>query len=154
MKIKISLVEVHIVKREKDSIEFLLLKRAKNVKFPNLWQMVTGSIERGEEIHHTALREVYEETGLKPVKLWFVPNVNSYFDKEKNIMNIIPVLVALIDNIDSIKISREHTEYKWVKKNRAKQLVAWEGQRKSIDMIYDFFTKRKYENNFHEIKTY
>lgn len=152
MKISVNLIEAHIIRRTKNSIEFLLLKRSGKVKYPNLWQMVTGSIEKGEKIHQTVMREIYEETDLIPEKLWIVPNVNSFYDKKKNEFNLIPVFAALIEKNKEIKISREHTEYKWVKKNEAKKLVAWDGQRKSIDMIYNFFIKREKENEFIEIK--
>ena len=40
----------------------LLLERADQAGF---WQSVTGSIEVGESLHQTALREVWEETGIR-----------------------------------------------------------------------------------------
>ena len=39
----------------------LLIERADNVNF---WQSVTGSIEEDESLSQTAVREVWEETGL------------------------------------------------------------------------------------------
>lgn len=41
--------------------QFLLLERAAH---PGYWQSVTGSLEDGETLWQTALREVQEETGL------------------------------------------------------------------------------------------
>ncbi|MEG8947452.1 NUDIX hydrolase [Rosettibacter firmus] len=152
MKIKSSLVEVHIIRKIKDDIEFLLLKRSKEVEYPDLWQMVTGSIEKGEEFFQTALRELNEETGLKPIKLWLVPNINSYYEEEKKELNLIHVFVALVNKNNQVKISNEHTEFMWVDKKTAKQLVAWDGQRKSMNLIYDFFINKKNEDKFLEIK--
>jgi len=152
MKISVNLIEAHIIRRTKNSIEFLLLKRSGKVKYPNLWQMVTGSIEKGENAYQTVIREIHEETDLIPEKLWIVPNVNSFYDRKNNELNLIPVFVALIEKNKEIKISREHTEFMWVKKNKAKRLVAWDGQRKSIDIIYKFFVKGEKENEFIEIK--
>lgn len=152
MKIKSSLVEVHIIRKIKDDIEFLLLKRSKEVEYPDLWQMVTGSIEKGEEFFQTALRELNEETGLKPIKLWLVPNINSYYEEEKKELNLIHVFVALVNKNNQVKISNEHTEFMWVDKETAKQLVAWDGQRKSMNLIYDFFINKKNEDKFLEIK--
>lgn len=40
----------------------LLIERAAN---PGFWQSVTGSIEMGEMPQQTALREVWEETGIR-----------------------------------------------------------------------------------------
>ena len=43
------------------ALEVLLLERADH---PGYWQSVTGSIEPGEALRDTAIREVSEETGL------------------------------------------------------------------------------------------
>lgn len=43
------------------TFEVLLLERAAH---PGYWQSVTGSIEDGESLRQTALREVAEETGI------------------------------------------------------------------------------------------
>jgi len=51
-------------------LQILLLERAKQ---PGLWQSVTGSQEAGETLVQTALREVAEETGLKPTAAQLVP---------------------------------------------------------------------------------
>ncbi|HVF62726.1 MAG TPA: dihydroneopterin triphosphate diphosphatase [Casimicrobiaceae bacterium] len=42
-------------------LRVLLLERA---DFPDHWQSVTGSCEPGETLAETAMRELYEETGL------------------------------------------------------------------------------------------
>ena len=36
---------------------------------PGLWQMVTGKMKDGETAYQTALREIKEETTLKPDKV-------------------------------------------------------------------------------------
>lgn len=43
------------------SLEVLLLERADH---PGYWQSVTGSQDEGETLRETAVREVFEETGL------------------------------------------------------------------------------------------
>ncbi len=50
------LVVVHTL-----NLDVLLLERADH---PGYWQSVTGSCEPGEILRDTALREVYEETGM------------------------------------------------------------------------------------------
>lgn len=151
MKIVSTLIEAHIFRQVKNDIEFLLLKRSKEVKYPELWQMVTGEIDKNEKAHQTALREIYEETGLSPLKLWVVPHINSFYSPEENEICMIPVFAALVDKNATIKISEEHTQYKWVNKDEAKKLLAWKGQRESVDTIYDYFMKEQKKLNFVEI---
>lgn len=62
-------IELHICRRTDDGFEFLLLKRADDAKiYPGIWQMITGTIESHEHTKDTLLRELEEETGLKPEK--------------------------------------------------------------------------------------
>jgi 8-oxo-dGTP pyrophosphatase MutT (NUDIX family) len=98
------------------------------------------------------LREILEETNLKPKMMWVVPNVNSFYSLEKNYVSLLPVFVVKVDPNSKVRISSEHTEYKWVNKNKAKRMLAWVGQHKSVDIIHDYFTKKKSFLKFVEIK--
>lgn len=42
---------------------------AERQEFPNSWQMPQGGIDEGEDIEAAALRELYEETGIKSVEV-------------------------------------------------------------------------------------
>ncbi|NJD22763.1 MAG: NUDIX pyrophosphatase, partial [Melioribacter sp.] len=142
MNVTSSLIEVHIFRRIGNDLEFLLLKRASNEKYPGLWQMVTGSIEN-EDAHQTALREVKEETGLTPIKFWVVPNINSFYSPETDVIVMIPVFAVLVDESQKVIISDEHTDFKWVQKEEAVKLLAWPGQRQSVEIIYEYFTNQQ-----------
>ena len=152
MKVSSILVEAHIFRKVENDLEFLLLKRADNENYPGIWQMVTGAIDENEKAFITALREIREETGLHPHKLWVVPTVNSFYSPEKDLISMIPVFAALVENNFEITISSEHSEFKWVKKEEAKKLLAWNGQRTSIDTIYQYFTSEMETLFFNEIK--
>ncbi len=120
-------------------LEFLLLKRASYQWFPDLWQMVSGKIKDGEKAYESALREIKEETGLIPEKMWVLPNINSFYLVEDESINLVPVFVARVDMDSIIKISSEHSEYKWVNRKEAKELLAWPGQRRSVEIIEECF---------------
>jgi dATP pyrophosphohydrolase len=139
--IKSDLVEVHLFRMENNEMKFLILKRSSHKIYPGLWQMVTGHIDKGEFAYQTALRELQEETGLKPSRLWVIPNVNSYYSPGDDSVTIIPVFAAEVKN-ENVVISDEHTEFKWVNSEKAKSLLAWEGQRRSLDIIKEYFTNQ------------
>lgn len=152
METKATLIEAHIFRTNGSELEFLILKRAEDENYAGIWQMVTGSIDSNEKAFEAALREIKEETGLLPQKLWVVPNVNSFYSPDKDSVIMIPVFAALVQNDSNVKISSEHSEYKWVNKEEAKQLLAWNGQRKSVDTIYQYFTSEKSSLYFNELK--
>jgi dATP pyrophosphohydrolase len=153
MEIKSTLVEAHIFRQQGNDIEFLLIKRAENDKiYPGLWQMVTGSIDENEKAYSTALREIKEETGLTPRNLWVIPNVNNFYNPSNDTVNLIPVFAALVDSESNIKLSEEHSDFKWVYKEEAVKILPWKGQRNSVETIHEYFTKEMQNLNLVEIK--
>lgn len=145
------LIEAHIFRFVNDELEFLLLKRSSQEKYPNIWQMVTGSVDSNEKGFETALREIKEETGLTPVKFWVAPQVNSFYSAENDEICMVPVFAALVQTDSEVKISSEHSEYKWLAQDEAKKLLAWKGQRMAVDTIHEYFTNEKSFLKFVEI---
>jgi dATP pyrophosphohydrolase len=139
MKVAAKLIEAHIFRQNRNDIEFLLLKRSDQDIYPDIWQMVTGRIEDSEKAFQTAIREIKEETNLEPLKLWVAPNVNSFYSSEADEISMIPVFAALVDSNSQVIISEEHSEFRWVKKDEAKKMLAWIGQRTSVDVIHEYF---------------
>ena len=144
------MIEAHIFREIQNGIEFLLLKRSEGQPYPGLWQMVTGKIKNEEKAYQTALREIKEETGLVPVQLWVAPTVNSFYEPKDEYICLLPVFAARVESSE-IKLSREHTEYQWVNKTTAQKLFAWEGQRKAVQIIEDYFLNEKSFFHFVEI---
>jgi dihydroneopterin triphosphate diphosphatase len=151
MNLTSDLIEAHIFRMNGDDLEFLLLKRAESEVYPGMWQMVTGSSDQNEKAFETALREIKEESGLIPKKFWVVPNINSFYRHEKDKICVIPVFAALVDENGIVIISEEHCDFKWVKKSEAINSLAWPGQVKSVEIIYDYFINKKSILNFVEI---
>lgn len=151
MKIVTNMIEVHIVRKKENDFEFLLLKRSDKENYPGLWQMVSGKIKIKEKAYQTALREIKEETGIVPLKLWVVPNVNSFYSHHTDELNFIPVFAGLVDDSSEVKLSDEHSEFKWVRLEEAKELLAWKGQKNSVDIIYEYFTNNLSILNFTHI---
>ena len=150
MKIKSDLVELHVFKIENKELQFLLLKRSAQKIYPGLWQMVSGHINKTETAVETALRELKEETGLLPFRMWVAPNVNSFYSPEDDSITMIPVFAAQVKS-GNVLLSDEHTEFKWVNSDEAKKYLAWEGQRRSVDIIKEYFTNQMSFLKFTEI---
>ncbi len=151
MKIISNLIEAHIFREQNGLLEFLILKRAPYQYYPNLWQMVSGKIKENETAHAAALREIKEETNLAIEKFWVAPTVNSFYAPDDDYICMIPVFAAKVNYSSEVKLSTEHTEYKWVTAEEAKNHLAWAGQRKSVDVISDYFLNRNSFLNFIEI---
>jgi dATP pyrophosphohydrolase len=151
MNIISNLVEVHICRETESAIEFLLLKRAEDQIYPAVWQMVSGKIKESEKAFETSLRELKEETNLTPLKMWIAPKVNSFYSSQTDSICLIPVFAVQVKKDSKVVISNEHSEYKWVTSNEAKRLLAWDGQRKAVELIEEYFLNEKKFLKFVEI---
>ena len=152
MKIISNLIEAHIFRIENKKLEFLLLKRSPVQYYPNLWQMVSGKIKENEKAFEAARREIKEETNLKIEKLWVAPTVNSFYAPDNDLICLLPVFAAKVANDSKVQLSDEHVDFKWVSQEEVKKYLAWDGQRKSVDIIVDYFLNRNSFLNFIEIK--
>lgn len=152
MKIISNLIEAHIFRESESGIEFLLLKRAKDQIYSAVWQMVSGKIKENEKAFETSLRELREETNLTPLKMWIAPKVNSFYSSQSDSICLIPVFAVQVKKDSKVIISDEHSEYKWVTSDEAKRLLAWDGQRKAVDLIEEYFLNEKSFLKFVEIE--
>ena len=129
--IVVRVVDCHIFRWENGKPKYLLLKRSENQMYPGIWQCVTGKIKKDEKPHLAAIRELKEETGLKPLSMWIVDQVNHFFEAEQNRMNIIPIFGVEV-NSTKISLSAEHTEYKWCTVYEGVDLLLWNQQKQGL----------------------
>ena len=115
---KIQIVLTGIL-RDKDL--FLIVKRNENDNlYPGVWEFPGGHLEDGETIKEGLKRELLEEIGFTDE---FNPIITHYYDeiKSKNGELIYNLEIDFIINVDKsnleIKLSNEHSEYKWVTKD-------------------------------------
>ncbi len=148
MTAKMCLVEVHIIKRSEKIIKYLMMKRAEDEKYPGVWQMVTGHIEPNETSYEAAIRETYEETGANPNNLWSIPHVNSYYNPQTDSVCMIPVFLTEVEESFEPELSKEHEKYIWADNKEAVKLAAWPGQKKSIEIIEEYFTNKSSKLRF------
>ena len=112
--------------------KFKVLLLKKNSK-RDLWQSVTGSMELGENPYDTALRELQEETGINKQKSDLIFDdlshkfmiYSEWIDRyeESTYSNKEYIFGLKLNNEVSVKLSREHSSYKWVDLNDAIHLV-------------------------------
>ena len=139
--VSIRVIDCHIVYiNEKNEKLFLSLKRNQKERYPNIWQCVTGGILNKENPEETAVRELFEETGLTPKKLWSIETINYYYDPKYGTMNLIPVFGVEVDSTN-VKISDEHQEYLWGTNEKIESLLFWKQQKIGVKTFSDMLNE-------------
>jgi dihydroneopterin triphosphate diphosphatase len=126
------LVDCFVV-RNRGDYEVLLLRRARGRIYAGAWRMVGGKVESGERAFQAALRELKEETGLFPERLWSVPFVNQFFDWQSDQVHDIPVFLAQVAPRSEVTLDSEHDGFRWIGLDEALGLLEWPGQRKGLE---------------------
>ena len=109
--------------------DVLLLKKSGNNE---LWQSVTGSLMKNEKPYDTAVRELYEETGIKSNELVdckkeFVFEIYEMWKHKyedgvtHNTEHVYKLL--LNDKVDIKLDNAEHDSYEWVTRVKAAEKV-------------------------------
>ncbi|MFN0157856.1 MAG: NUDIX hydrolase [Bacteroidota bacterium] len=133
------IIEVCVFRFVGNRPEYLLLKRASDEKiYPNLWQIVSGSIDDGEEAYKAALRELKEETNFIPSLFWVVPFVNLFYDHHYDAMNLSPFFAAQVSPDAEPVLSEEHQSYEWLPYDAAQSRLVWPGQRNGLDIVHKY----------------
>lgn len=147
----IRVIDAYVYIPTNDGLSFLLLKRAKTKMYEHIWQGVAGKIEKGEKSWETAKRELKEETGLKPNKMFIVDHVSKFYEQIDDRINLVPVFGIEV-NTQEVVLSDEHSEYKWVTIDEALDLLVWTGQKQAIKIVNNMILSNDDRMRWSEIK--
>jgi dihydroneopterin triphosphate diphosphatase len=118
--------------------EILLIRRAPDRIYPGLWQCVTGRLEAGERIVDGALREVAEETGLRPPDLeafYETDIVNWFHEASLDVVLGEAVFAARVRPGAEVVLSHEHDGARWLPATEATTLVVWPAYLRAIEQV-------------------
>lgn len=128
-----------IFKQFGDEWKIMLMNRNEDVSFGEFWASVAGGIEEGEDAIQATLREIYEETQLKPSRFYSGDICEQFYHEGMNAIAIGPVFVAFIDDDQEPILNREHTEYGWFTKDEAMAKLPFPGQKRITREVWTDF---------------
>ena len=135
-KILVRVIDAYVFRQTNEGLRFLLLKRAKTKMYEHLWQGVAGKIEGDEKAWETAIRELKEETGFRPVRMFVADHVSRFYEAHGDRVNLVPVFGIEVGN-DAVALSEEHCEFKWLDFDTARSTLVWNGQKESITAVFN-----------------
>lgn len=135
----VRVVDVYPYRCTPDGIEFLVLRRSPDAAYAGTWRIVGGKIEAGETAWEAALRELWEETGQRPVRAWTVPSVNAFYEWQHDRLNLIPAFAAEIDG--DVFLDREHDDFAWLDAEAAAVRLGWPEQQRLLRLVADLLRR-------------
>lgn len=131
--------------------QYLIIKRSSRTLHGS-WQMISGKVEKGETAIDATLREIKEETGLVPAKLYSANLLEQFYDIDYDVINLVPVFIAFVDVDSNVVLNEyEHSDYKWIGVDEAEKYLIFDNQIENMQQIEKKFIKRE-PNQFLEIK--
>src|SRR5437899_10372175 len=106
--VHVSFIDAYLLRSGGAGLEVLVLRRAPGGRSPGSWETVHGHIEPGETPVQAALRELREETGVEPARLYNVSRVEAFYRHQTNEIVLIPVFAGLVDARAAVRPSTEH----------------------------------------------
>jgi len=117
-------VEIYVIDPAETGWRVLVLQRASDTIRAGSWETVFGKIDPGEVPEVAALRELEEETGLKPARLYNV-TVQPFYLHSTQTVQLAIVFAAFVEPGASARVSVEHSRAEWLPVDAAVERFTW-----------------------------
>lgn len=105
--------------------KILITRRSNTDHADGAWELVYGRIDNHEELTQGLKREVFEETGLKDLKVLKVLRIWHFYRGEQTAdKETYGVTFICQAQSDQIKLNSEHSHYRWVSPQEAANLIS------------------------------
>jgi 8-oxo-dGTP pyrophosphatase MutT (NUDIX family) len=128
----VSLVDVYVLRGAGAALQCLVLRRAAAGRCPGSWETVHGHIEGEELPADAALREMHEETGLAPLRLYNLSRVECFYQHRRDEVALVPVFAAFVGEAAEVRLSEEHDGAEWLPWREAETRFSWPRERRAL----------------------
>jgi 8-oxo-dGTP pyrophosphatase MutT (NUDIX family) len=130
--VRTSLVDVYVLRGTGAELECLALRRGPGGRCPGSWESVHGHIEAAEQPAGAAMRELEEETGLTPLRLYNLSRVELFYQHRVDEVALVPVFAAFVAPDAPVRLGAEHDGFEWLSPDAARLRFAWPRERRAL----------------------
>lgn len=131
-----------IFKAKEDGVQVVLISHH-NQKGRLIWCLPKGSVEKGESLQETAIREVREETGVVGRILEKIGQIQYWFySKEEETKIFKTVHFFLLEYLQGVETDHdsEVDEARWVALSEAHAMLTHDSERQIMDKAVNYLT--------------
>jgi 8-oxo-dGTP pyrophosphatase MutT (NUDIX family) len=81
------------------------------------------------------MRELQEETGLVPLRLYNLSRVELFYQHRTDEVALVPVFVAFVADDAAVRLSPEHDGFEWLSLKDARGRLAWPRERRALEDV-------------------
>ena len=133
-RVRAGVVDVLVIRSLPRSWRVLLLRRANKTRSPGSWEPVHGRIEPRERPAAAAVRELREETGFTPDRLYSI-TVNPFYLRQSDTVELAVVFAAFVGSA-RVQLSTEHDACEWLTVARATKRFSWPRDAESLTQAW------------------
>jgi 8-oxo-dGTP pyrophosphatase MutT (NUDIX family) len=130
--VEVGVVDVVVFRPAAKGWLVLALQRGQATRCPGAWEMVHGKVEPGEKLEQAALRELAEETGLRPDRLLSI-TMHSFYLVPRGTVQLAAVFAAIVAPESVVKLGDEHTRHAWLTPSQARRRFTWPHEARVLD---------------------
>ena len=128
----VSLVDVLVLRAGAGGFDCLVLRRSGIGRSPGSWEMVHGHADPEEAPRDAALRELSEETGFTPLRLYNLSRVESFYLHKSDTVTLVAMFAAFVDQ-SAVRLSEEHDDFVWLSVDEARRKFSWPREVRCLD---------------------
>jgi dihydroneopterin triphosphate diphosphatase len=129
---RVAYIDLLVLRGAGEELEVLCLRRGPAGRSPGSWEAVHGHIDPGETPVAAVLRELQEETGCKPERLYSLSRTEAFYRHTENEVVLIPVFAVFVPRNAKVKLSDEHDQHEWLRSQAARVRMSWPRLRREI----------------------
>ncbi len=128
-------VNIAVVKKDDDGWKFLLVQRAESESYPGTWGFVTGTKEERETVAQICVRELHEELGMRPERMFATEYLVQFYEPEFDQIWLLPLAVAIVPANTEVRLTPENQDFIWLPAAKARKHASWKNVAAAIQNI-------------------
>lgn len=145
MELRTDALDLWVFCRSTGDVRYLLLRTSQEKADRwfgggRFWQIPGAFLSEGESVVSAANRCLME-SGLSAAAIWTVEHVYPIYNRRSEGLMLIPVFAAEVLHPDRVRLSWEHSEFRWCTADECKQYLSFRGLMDGLEWTRIYITE-------------